>query len=126
MYWFSFSCKSSKIIDLNSLSLNNEDLKVIKKDLDSNILYISFGKFNNDNFDTKIVNLTKEEDTLKLVKLQNKTQEKYAREFIALHEAAHCEFETIKNPVQDFSKDSKFNEKLNYVIFYYFFIVGCF
>lgn len=64
----------------------------------------------------KIVNLTREEDTLKLVKLQNKTQEKYAREFIALHEAAHCEFETIKNPVQDFSKDSQFNEKLNYVI----------
>lgn len=27
----------------------------------------------------KIVNLTKEEDTLKLVKLQNKTQEKYAK-----------------------------------------------
>lgn len=66
------------LIDLNSLALNNEDLKVIKKDLDSNILYISFGKFNNDNFDTKIVNLTKNiinNDVFQLSEFNNNIKE---------------------------------------------------
>lgn len=66
------------LIDLNSLALNNEDLKVIKKDLDTNILYISFGKFNNDNFDTKIVNLTKNiinNDVFQLSEFNNNIKE---------------------------------------------------
>lgn len=64
--------------------------------------------------DDKTVKLVQEEETLKITSLKNEVQKQFAQDFITLHEAAHCEFETIKNPVQDFSKDSKFNEQLNH------------
>ena len=59
--------------------------------------------------------MTQNDDILKFTEAQNITQQQYQREFIALHEASHCEFSTIENPIRDSLNNSvEFTKQLNY------------
>lgn len=53
---------------------------------------------------------------MKLTQLQNEKQKDIARKFVALHEHSHCEFSSIKDPIQLSSATPEFNKKINYFL----------
>lgn len=60
--------------------------------------------------------LSKNIDLLLLTKFQNETQKEMYRQFIALHEIMHCDFELIANPIHLENADAAANFKFNDLI----------
>lgn len=60
--------------------------------------------------------LGQDNQLMKLTQFQNEKQKDIARKFVALHEHSHCEFSSIKNPIQLPSATPEFNKKINYFL----------
>lgn len=102
----------------SKFSINFENSKNKKSDIQNTSLRLGDICTIQLSFDNKgnIPYLGKDEELMKITKLQNEKQREIARIFVALHEQSHCEFSTIENPVKVKGMNEILVKRLNYYL----------